>query len=209
MTSARAPWAWMRAFIPCRSLQATSGSKKWSSIRSREREVVVVADVRGVGAGLLPERGQVGAEVVAAALLEFREQTLRPVRAVHLEAVAEDRPEAGRRPASRRVHHPVACAREEQLQGLGAEVVEDGAFHRRPSAASPAARGLVHEEHTRASGPPARPKPPGATLLARVVGAARLVGQHDSARRASRRPVVPHRRRHDAHDPVVARSGAG
>jgi hypothetical protein len=168
-----------------------------------EREVVVVSDVGSRRPRILPERGQKGPEVVPAALLELRQELLRPVRSVDLEAVAEDRPERRRPPVRHRVHHPVAGGSQEHLERLRAEVVEYRSFHAESRTLHLLARRLVHENVEAPLALRSRPRDD-ASLLARVAGAlTRLVAQDEGAGEVGRLVLRDGRRDH-GHEPVVA-----
>ena len=105
-----------------------------------EREVEVVADVGRFGSGLLPQGRKPRAEVVAPSRAKLLEEVGRPVGAVDLEAVAEDRVEERRALGFEGVHHPVAAGAQEQVHRLAAEVIDHGTFHADRRAASPAGR---------------------------------------------------------------------
>ena len=163
-------------------------------------EVIVVADVGRVGAGLLHEGRQVGAEVVAAPRAELLQEVRRPVGAVHLEAVAEDGAE-GRAPD--RVHHAIARGAQEHLHGLAAEVVEDRALHAEGGALHLLAGGGVdqHEDPPLAFG--RRPVDHPELLAGAAPARPGLVGEHSGARELGRLALA-HRRRDHGHEAVVA-----
>jgi hypothetical protein len=56
----------------------------------RKRQVIVISNVRCERAHVLPQRGQIGIEIVATPLAEFLHELRRPVGAEHFQAVAED-----------------------------------------------------------------------------------------------------------------------
>ena len=64
-------------------------------LKGGDRFGIVIADVGGDIPDLAPESGDVGGEVVAAALLELAEQVSRPIVTLDLDRVAEERADGG------------------------------------------------------------------------------------------------------------------